>query len=268
MSISKPVIALLIVQLAMLPAPWITNADAQAVNSEPVERWDAHLAALDPTNPLAYFELAEDIADDSKDKSQRELARHLFALAGVLDPARLGRSASLALADMEDREHVKRQLLALAALLDERGGVAGWGQPEDAPQISASAAVAVGEALSYYRRGRGPRALAVLETPEATALLESSADVLRGGAKRFIEDCKLYRGQRKPMVTEDDLRRMLQLEAALLAGADRTWSSQLLLGRGRPLVEVDPDNLQQTFGVDASRPYYRLGRWVALDNGG
>lgn len=267
MTLSKFVTALLILLLTMLPARWVGNADAQAVGSEPVDHWEPGLAALAPTNPLAYFELAEEIADDHVDEAQRDLARHLFALAGVLDPARLGRSASLALADMEDREHVKRQLLALAALLDERGGVAGWGQPDEATQISTSAAVAVGEALSYYRRGRGSRALAVLEKPGAMALLESVGDVLRGGAKRFVEDCKLYRGQRKPTLTEDDLRRMLQLEAAVLAGIDRAWSGELLLGRGRPLVEVDPDNLPQTLGVDASRPYYRRGRWVALDNG-
>ncbi len=267
MTLSKFVTASLIVLLAILPAHWAPNAEPQAVVGEPANRWEAHLAALDPTNPLAYFELAEDIADDHVNAAQRDLARHLFALAGVLDPTRLGRSASLALADMEDREHVKRQLLALAALLDERGGVAGWGQPVEATRISASAAVAVGEALSYYRRGRGSRALAMLETPGAMVLLESTGDVLRGGAKRFIEDCKLYRGRRKPMVTEDDLRRMLQMEAAVLADIDRAWSGQLLLGRGRPLVEVDPDNLPQTLGVDTSRPYYRRGRWVALDNG-
>lgn len=266
MTFSKSAISLLILLLLTISASWASHADAQAVGSEPADRWEAQLSALGPTNPLAYFELAEVIADQDADDTHRDLARHLFALAGVLDPARLGRSASLALADMEDREHIKRQLLALAALLDERGGVAGWGQPDEATQISASAAVAVGEALSYYRRGRGSRALAVLEKPGAMALLESVGDVLRGGAKRFVEDCKLYRGQRKPTLTEDDLHRMMQLEAAVLAVIDRAWSGQLLLGRGRPLVEVDPDNLPQTLGVDDSRPYYRRGRWVALND--
>ena len=242
------------------------NADAQGGNNEPADRWHVRLAALVPTDPFAYFELAEEMADGPADQTERDLARYLFGLAGVLDPPGLGRSASLALADMEDREHVKRRLLALATLLDERGGVAGWGQPAPPTQISASAAVAVGEALSHYRRGRGPRALAVLKKPGATALLESAGGVLRGGARRFIEDCKLYRGQRRPMIADDDLHRMLQLEAAVLAGADRAWSGELLLGRGRPLVEVDPDNLQQTLGADASRPYYRRGRWVALDD--
>ncbi len=108
--------------------------------------------------------------------------------------------------------------------------------------------------------------MAVLDKPGATALLESAGGVLRGGARRFMEDCKLYRGQRRPMIAADDLHRMLQLEAAVLAGADRAWSGELLLGRGIPLVEVDPDNLQQTLGADASRPYYRRGQWVALDD--
>ena len=252
--------------LAMTAGQWFPNAEAQAPDIDSADRWHMRLVALVPTNPFAYFELAEEMADDPADQTERDLARYLFGLAGALDTPGLGRSASLALADMEDREHVKRRLLALATLLDERGGVAGWGQPAPATQISASAAVAVGEALSHYRRGRGPRALAVLKKPGATALLESVGGVLRGGAKRFIEDCKLYRGQRRPMITDDELHRMLQLEAAVLAGADRAWSGELLLGSGRPLVEVDPDNLQQTLGADASRPYYRRGRWVARDD--
>ncbi len=258
--------AMLALVLAMTAGYRSTNADAQAPNTEPADRWHVRLAALVPTDPFAYFELAEEMADDPADQTERDLARYLFGLAGALDPPGLGRSASLALADMEDREYVKRRLLALATLLDERGGVAGWGQPAPATRISASAAVAVGEALSHYRRGHGPRALAVLKKPGATALLESVGGVLRGGARRFIEDCKLYRGQRRPMIADDDLHRMLQLEAAVLAGADRAWSGELLLRGGRPLVEVDPDNLQQTLGADASRPYYRRGRWVALSD--
>ena len=246
---------------------WLASADAQQPNSlRPADRWDTRLMALAPNNPMAYFELAEEIADDARDQTERNVARHLFALAGTLDPNGLGRSASLALADMEDREYVKRRLLALASLLDVRGGVTSWAQPTPGARLNSSAAVALGEALSYYRRGRGPRALAKLDEPGATELLESVGQVLRGGAKRFIEDCKLYRGRRRPTVTEQDLHQMLQMEAAVLAGVGRAWSGELLLGRARPLVEVDPDNLQQTFGVDAALSYYRDGQWVAHGN--
>ena len=56
---------------------------------------------------------------------------------------------------------------------------------------------------------------------------------------------------------------MLELEAALLAGTERTWSSELAFGGGEPLIEVDPHRVAETLGVDPSRPYYRDGRWHA-----
>jgi hypothetical protein len=59
---------------------------------------------------------------------------------------------------------------------------------------------------------------------------------------------------------------MLRLETALLAGSDRPWSSALLYGEGRPLIEVDPARLEETLGVDGSRPLYRAGRWVETDS--
>ena len=65
------------------------------------------------------------------------------------------------------------------------------------------------------------------------------------------------------MVARRDLVLMLRLEAALLAGPDRSWSGDMLLTQGRPLVEVDADRIEETLGVDASRPCYRNGRWVA-----
>ena len=58
---------------------------------------------------------------------------------------------------------------------------------------------------------------------------------------------------------------MLQLEAALLAGDDRTWSADELFTDARPLLEVDPDNLQQTLSVDGSIAYYRHGQWVSAE---
>jgi hypothetical protein len=58
---------------------------------------------------------------------------------------------------------------------------------------------------------------------------------------------------------------MLQFEAALLAGDNRSWAGDLLLTGGRPLIEVDPDRLDEALGVDASRPCYRQGKWTACE---
>ncbi len=129
--------------------------------------WTLRLETLNPDDPMAYFELAEEIADASDDTQHRGRARHLFALAGVLDPPRLGRSACLALADLEPDEHAKRRLLALAALLDERAGGLGRGPSGETTRYDRAAAVAVTEAIGLYRKGNGAKALASLRAPGA-----------------------------------------------------------------------------------------------------
>jgi hypothetical protein len=240
--------------------------------------WDARLEQLRPQEPERYLELAEEVADAASNDTDRALARHLFALAGALEPERLGRSACLALADMEENAQAKRRLQALAALLPgppsigtlpATGGAGAGGMPVWSP----SAALAVTEALSYYRRGDGQRALTALKTPGADALLQHFGRVLPGGYARFIEDCKLYRGGgggasgQAPTLAFADILRMLRFESSILSGSDRSWSSELLLsgggaGAGEALIEVDPLSLQESLGIDASKPLYRAGRWV------
>ncbi len=223
------------------------------------QRWQARLEALRPEQPLGYFELAEEVADAAADEAELQLARRLFGLAGQLDPYRLGRSAALALADLEEGEQDTRRLLALAALLS---GGPFWHAADHGAEPAWRAVLAVADALSHFRKGNGSRAQAVLRRPGARELLLGHQHVLRGGIKRFDEDCKLYRNQQRPTQSEAELTRLLRFEAALLAGPDRSWSGDLLLGAGRPLIEVDPDRLQDAFGIDASRPIYRNGRWV------
>jgi hypothetical protein len=221
-----------------------------------VGRWEQRLEALSPADPMAYFELAEEIADAAADESQLALAGHLFGVAGALDPQRLGRSACLAIADLEPNEYAKRRMLALGALLDRRaGGLVE--QPGGALDIHPEDALAVSEAISHYRKGDGARALKLLLRPGAMDLLEAwGAVAFRGGAARFVEDCRLYRGSRKPTLTDQDLVTMLRFEAALLAGNNRSWSGDLLLTQGRPLIEVDPDRIEEALGADGSRPCF------------
>ncbi len=225
--------------------------------------WTDRVETLDPDDPMAYFELAEEIADASADGARRDLARHLFALSGVLSPQRLGRSACLALADLDEDEHSKRRLLALAALLDERAGGLIVGPAGETAYYDRPSVLAVTDALSFYRTGNGAKAVSALRTPSAKQILDTYDSIFRGGSKRFIEDCRLYRGSRRPVIADPDRVLLLRFEAALLAGDDRSWSGELLLNGGRPLIEVDPDRLESSFGVNAGQPCYRDGRWQA-----
>jgi len=238
--------------------------------------WSESLMALSPDRPMEYFRLAETIADVARTDSERNLARHLFAIAGSLDVALLGRSASLALADMETDPLRKQRLLALASLLPARLGHAtdrrsqtrslAFGDPLGAsPQIrlGGEAAYAVSEAFSLFRQGEGDRALARLERPGAMALLRDADVGIHGGTDRLLEDCRHYRNGRPPPLTSDHVENMLRLEMALLTADRRPWSSDLMLFGARPLLEVDPDNPQATLGADASRPYFRNDTWTS-----
>ncbi len=230
--------------------------------------WDNRLEELRPQDPMAYFELAEEIADAAEDNTQRLLAKRLFGLAGVLDPEQLGRSACLALADLEEDEQERRRLMALATLFGDEGIASGVGTSRTnlVAGHSPSAVLSLCEAFSHYRKGAGSRALTALREYGAADLMAEVEFLLRGGMNRFIEDCRLYRGRLRPSLSESDLDRVLHLEIALLAGDERPWTSELLLSQGRPLVEVDPDRLGETLGIDASYSLYRSGRWVAMDD--
>ncbi|MCZ6834690.1 MAG: hypothetical protein O7G85_02855 [Planctomycetota bacterium] len=227
--------------------------------------WTAHLEALRPDHAMAYFELAEEVADLGTDESQRKLARQLFALAGVLDSSRLGKSACLALASMESKPHFKRRLIAMATLLGGEYPTINFLRDDSRATIEPLVALNVAEAFSFYRRGLGSRALSRLRDEESMALLRSLDSLLRGGANRFLEDCKLYKGQVRPSLSDSNLTKMLQIERALLSGHDRSWNSELLLTNGVPLIEIDTQRLDILLEVDASRSIYRAGRWVTPD---
>lgn len=246
-----------LVTLAMVGLQFAGLADVIATDD-----WSARLEQLRPQEPERYFDLAEEIADAASSPTERELAQHLFALAGALEPERLGRSACLALADMEENAQARRRLLALAALLPGPSGMSVGAGLAGLPDWTPAAATAVAEALGRYRRGDGTQALAALKEPGADALLQHFGRLLPGGYQRFIEDCKVYRGQQEPTLSSTDVLRMLRFEEALLAGRDRTWSSELLLSAGQPLIEVDPMRLEESLNVDVTRPVYRNGRWA------
>lgn len=255
--------------LLRVMAVWIPIASACAIcfaaqstttpSAQAVSAWSDRLEALRPNRPMEYFLLAEDIADVAETDELRELARHLFALAGALEPDRLGRSAALALADMEENPQAKRRLVALATLLGDE--LPGGGAMESA-QPTTGVVESISEAMSLYRRGRGPQALSELERSGALSVLKQYGNLLPGGYDQFVQDCRIYRNNLPPTLSDAELARMLRLEVALLAGEDRSWASDLLVTEGTPLIEVDPARVAESLNVDATRSVYRNGAWV------
>ncbi len=257
-----------IAMIALVASAVTLAVSAQQPADQP--DWSARLAHLDPARPKAYFELGEEIADAATNEHERELARTLFGLAGTLDRDALARSSALALASLSSDSRRRRSLTAVASLLGRPNaaldGDAALDQSDRRP--TAAAAVALSEAFAFYRRGQGPRALGIVKGAEVDALLARYGAGTAGGAERFREDCRAYKGGLRPDPGRDARTAMLAIEESLLAaaagdGRAREWSSVLIETAGRPLIEIDSARLDEAFGVDPSKPWWRDGRWSA-----
>ncbi len=230
--------------------------------------WSDRLEGLTPDAPLAYFELAEEIADAAGSESDQDTARHLFALAGVLSPDGLGASAALALADLEASPTRAQQYRGLAALLappesaffTSLFGTARRDVDATTDPVRARALV---DAFSFYRRGHGRRALRALQRADAVETLHTLDPIFPGGTHRFLQIAQTIHPGARPTLSDDDLTRLLQIELALLAPDKVPWSVDLTWSRRAPLLEFNPGRLEETFGVDPDRTIYREGRWVS-----
>lgn len=179
----------------------LTTAPAAA----PID-WTPRLVKLSPREPVAYFELAEEVAAEDRTMSGRRLARRLYVLAAHLPAAAapsaevapggaasvgpdwLPASACLGLAAIADTEQDRRWLIALAGTLSPEGAGSPQGRSIDAGTHDA-AALQLATALGHIRAGDGRKAMKILSTPAVSALLARyegllSPGGLAGGADR------------------------------------------------------------------------------------
>lgn len=262
----------------------------------------SRLELLHPDEPSAYFELAEEVADIADDPGRLGLAQSLYAMAFELDRRRitgaagrsLAASAALGLADIQILERDRRWLIAIAGTMDERyllpdWTIAAW------PSVSDDVAFKAATAIGLARAGEGREARRMLDQPGVRELLqrfERALGATGGGGALFrveryadqwpcrecgnaravtrpgprgpeVRLCPTCEGNPGPRLTEEEFIAQLRFESALLRGIQQSWGAQVMVDAGSPLLDPDPDELAATFGVDASRPYWRHGRWVA-----
>lgn len=160
--------------------------------------WSARLVQLSPAYPLAYFELAEEVAAEDRTTAGRALARRLYVLAAhaptwaasrlppaeaksaVEAPAWLPASACLGLAAVADQEQERRWLTALAGTLAPPQAVAPASRQSESVTRDATA-LQLATALGFVRSGDGRKATKLLGTPAVAALLSRYEGLLNPG---------------------------------------------------------------------------------------
>lgn len=271
-------------------------AQPAAEAPRPEERWAVRLSALAPSNPRAYFELAEEVLDEGDSLADQRLAQMLFVLSYELDrrsnaPSNLRASCCIALASIPVLERDRGWLLALAGMIDPRTIRAGAGRQVQA--LSAATAYEVATLLGHVRAGEGVQARALLSKEHVRRALQDYERLLspvgaEGGAavieneairwpctdcnsQRFVRRpgssppeyrvCSACRGLPGPALKLEDFIAQLRLESRLLSGVHSSWSAQLAADDEAPLRDPEPDELARTYQIDAGRPYFRRGAW-------
>lgn len=252
------------------------------------------LTALSPQNPMDYFDLAEEIVYEMPMGVARDLARRLFVLSATLDrrsasPMGLTHSVCIALAELATDADERRWLRSLAEAVREDGARPSWRlrgetrQTDDTPEQFA-------RALGAFRGGDGAPMRALMRRLDAEALLrdagmdhESASGVTRD-LQRLVplmrplgpgRDGRVVRSTRDgvqtveidpetggnpgPSLASSEFVDHLRAELILLGAEPTTWSSQLMLDRGRVYRDLDPEALGAYFAVDVERSVWREG---------
>lgn len=264
------------------------------------QRWGTRLAALNPDNPDGYYRLAEEVADEAWDPATLDLARRLYVLAFELwrvrpDGAPWAGSAAVGLAAIEPLERNRTWLLAIAAVLEPQyarheAPLPPHDAENDEPGYAAATVLglvrggegrearrwydrpAVRTRLTRYERNLGTTghtgALSRLERamhhwpcPQCFNARVVARPGAGGAGWRLCPTC---RGNPGPNLTDEELLAQIRLEAALLNGIHRSWGAQIMADGGQPLRDPRAEELAVYYGVDATRPWWRDGKWTHM----
>lgn len=222
-----------------------------------------------------------------------EIWRSQPASARIRDP-RLGPSCLLLLASIAENPDRARWLRAMAAAIDTEARLNADMLSPVAPGPALDATVLeLVSALELLRGGEGRRAARLLDRVAVKELLDRyqillSPSGITGESERIrrladewaicpecrnrrftrstggISLCSTCRGDPGPPLTSTEVLYQLRLEAALLEGVQKSWVAQTLVDGGRPLRDLDPEEVAPSTGVDPALRLWREGRWVPL----
>lgn len=267
-----------------------------------VPRLRERLEALDASDAMEYIRLAEEVASETGSPEDRDMARHLYAVAYDLERTTRARpevmaGACLGLASLETSDEGSAWLYAVAGLVDPRA-TRGAGAGVTTIAVAPDVALAAANALGLARSGEGRRAGRIYEEPAVRQVFERYGSLLGGsgglsglsrferalrdwpdlecGGSRVItrrgEDgvqtliCPTCRGNPGPPMSETEYLNHLRFESRLLRGIHQSWGAQIAADGGAPLLDPDPDRVPELllarYGVDTTKRLWQDGQWA------
>lgn len=289
------------VALAQVEEPAISppSAVAPRTTAVPLDSSElARLASLDPNQPAAYLELAEELLDTPDSPERVETTRQLLIRAleyarSRPEHRRTAASAAIALASMSKREGDRLWLRSVAAILEPASDDFALARREKVQESQAASARAAAF-LNQLRAGAGIEARESLNAKGVRQILEQrerelsahgtiSVQHLENEAKKWpCTDCNSTgiivppKGQRAPAklcsvcagqpgmrLSPADFAAQLRLQRRLLGSVAEPWGSLIATEGAPPARDPDPANVASAFAVDVRLSIWRDGQWVA-----
>lgn len=212
------------------------------------------LAQLKPSQPAAYFEYAEELAEKRRDPEARDAARRLLAITASRGDAAIRHSSLLLLADLARTDFERRRVEALLYLNDPRHDTALLRSATAASPASDPAAHA--ELLSAIRLIRQGQAAAAKSLLDKKSVQEELA---RANLPIKLADLTSLAGERA--LKGGQLATVLRAELALQP--QRTPSSQLARWSRSPSTfePLPPLSLDTVTEFDPHECLYKDGKW-------
>lgn len=227
----------------------------------------SRLSQLSPDNPKAYREYAEELVEKTTDPEAVETAKRLFMIAAHLDPETEGRSALLGMTPLMDDPQGRKQLRAMAYLIDPS---------HDASLLEGrQQTVTTGAALDESVRQDVINVLRMLRRGErADARQQLQRDEIKNGMRQGTskitpDECMalvqgLCPGCEQGKIPSYMLQKLvaaeLELNASQAAGeVQPQWGFFLDGTFQKPLPVL---SLAEAIGFDPRQCIYRDGEWV------
>lgn len=226
---------------------------------------EQRLRALEPGDPEAYRDYAEELAEKKRDPDARSTAIRLYLIAAHLAPDSLGRSSLLGMVPLARNPLERRRFLAMAYLLDPRHDnslllPARQPESEEVGEEREEGERLLLKALREFRQGNTRRARVLLEQDRVKRALSPYTDI--------ISYEELHNAQYD--TPPGTLYKMLRLELRLARGGTarenpqqshaQAWSEIAKRGLGAPIPSL---SLKTITEFDPAECVFRDGHWTS-----
>jgi hypothetical protein len=206
---------------------------------------------LDATYPISYLKAAEDVALISPlTKKNISYCKHLYILAGVLDPS-LRESSLIGLMEVETDPILRSKLQAMHTQSNMLLVPTVVLRKDSTLLLAPQNVTELCDSIAHIRAGK-----------KVTTLELENLRPWRYLFPRIYDHVLRNVGSQKELTSPVDILTTLRVELAITGGAN-VWSAEIINSKGNPVSFSLNDDLASLYNIDPTKIIRANGQWVS-----